>query len=472
MVVAVLFVSAFGAFSGGGSGTAKAASTANWASLAYKAASPANPIKGLMPFGYDAAPYGFHDANNLPVSMVHYYVPLNQVMVGSNKFDWSEVEARLNAAQQQGAQSVLRFYIDYPGRAYAMPAFLTKIVQTTVYTDYDNAGQSFIPNYNDPRLMAALDRFIAAFGAKYDGDVRIGAIELGLLGFWGEWHTYQSTCSCDVHMANVTNEDRILNDYTKAFKNTKLMVRYALPDIIPSPDKQPMGYHDDSFAYATIMQDSSTSWYFTGRMATNGGLNAWKQYPIGGEVYPPVQTCILTGTLSVPPKGCTSKGQDWTDSVNGTHLSFVKLDHAFADMLTAKEMANATLANQKMGYEYYVSQVSLPKTVSGQPLQVGVNIRNTGVAPFYYNWPVQLRVVGGATKATWTTSWQISDIEPGAAPTQFAFVKANPGLSAGTYTVELGVPNPMKGGLPLRFADATQDKTDSGWLTLGTITVS
>ena len=26
--------------------------------------------------------------------------------------------------------------------------------------------------------------------ARYDGDPRIGFVQLGLLGFWGEWHTY------------------------------------------------------------------------------------------------------------------------------------------------------------------------------------------------------------------------------------------------------------------------------------------
>ena len=35
-----------------------------------------------------------------------------------------------------------------------------------------------------------LKRFIAAFGKKYDGDPRIGYITAGLLGHWGEWHTY------------------------------------------------------------------------------------------------------------------------------------------------------------------------------------------------------------------------------------------------------------------------------------------
>ena len=59
-----------------------------------------------------------------------------------------------------------------------------------VYNDFGNNGVSVSPDYSDPRLVTALEAFITALGRRYDGDPRIGFITLGLIGFWGEWHTW------------------------------------------------------------------------------------------------------------------------------------------------------------------------------------------------------------------------------------------------------------------------------------------
>jgi hypothetical protein len=51
-----------------------------------------------------------------------------------------------------------------------------------------NGGPS--PNYGDPRVLRALEQYIVALGDRYDGDKRIGAIHVGLLGIYGEGHTF------------------------------------------------------------------------------------------------------------------------------------------------------------------------------------------------------------------------------------------------------------------------------------------
>ena len=44
------------------------------------------------------------------------------------------------------------------------------------------------------------------------------------------------------------------------------------------------------------------------------------------------------------------------------------------------------------------------------------------------------------------------------------------GMKAGTYTLAVRVPNPLKGGKPVRFANATHD-AKLGWLLLGDIRI-
>ena len=44
-------------------------------------------------------------------------------------------------------------------------------------------------------------------------------------------------------------------------------------------------------------------------------------------------------------------------------------------------------------------------------------------------------------------------------------------FSSGEITLLLGIPNPLKGGRPLRFANADVEPVRAGWLTLGKIIV-
>ena len=45
------------------------------------------------------------------------------------------------------------------------------------------------------------------------------------------------------------------------------------------------------------------------------------------------------------------------------------------------------------------------------------------------------------------------------------------GVKSGTYKLAIRVPNPLKTGHPLKFANKTQDADALGWLTLGSIEV-
>jgi hypothetical protein len=62
-------------------------------------------------------------------------------------------------------------------------------------------------------------------GVQYDGDPRIGFIEVGTLGFWGEWHTYPKTNLLNPSLSAIsTAMTKVLNAYQSAFTNTQLAV--------------------------------------------------------------------------------------------------------------------------------------------------------------------------------------------------------------------------------------------------------
>ena len=133
------------------------------------------------------------------------------------------------------------------------------------------------------------------------------------------------------------------------------------------------------------------------------------------------------------------------------------------------ERERAVAAARSLGYELQVTEASAALT--GRRLEVAVTITNRGVAPFYAGWPVSVVAVGAACgDVRIELPFQLNALLPGAAATCSGSLDLAK-VSAGKVALLLGIPNPLKGGRPLRFANADQDRDRPGWLTLGTIQV-
>jgi uncharacterized protein DUF4832 len=441
--------------------TAPAAATASgWTPLAPAAEPQVNPLKGFIPFS--------GEYSNFPYSMEWSYFPLNAVMTGPDSFDWKTVDAALDQIAARGHQTALRFYLDYPGKQSGIPQYLIDGgLATHAYDDYGNNGVSVSPNYDDPNLRAAIDRFVAALGQRYDGDARIGFIQAGLVGFWGEWHTYpyNGDGGQPNWMASDATQQEVLNDYVNAFHTTQLMVRN--PNTMNA--SLPIGYHDDSFALET--KTSSLGWHFMDNMAAAGATDKWKSYPVGGELRPELQPCIFSSA------GCPvledGGDNDFAGSVSQTHASWLINHYAFETGYSAADKPAALAAAESLGYSFRATEALVPASTSAAKASVGITISNIGVAPFYYDWPITLAYVSGAGKVVKSiaTGWHVSDIASGSSK-RFTGTLDLGGVPAGRYKLVAQVTNPLSNGIPIRFANASQDTAKSGWLTLGTTTVT
>lgn len=426
--------------------TVPSPSAVDWRPLAAAAAPDANPLEGFIPY---AGAY-----TTFPHSMEWFYLPVNAVMTGPHRFDWRALEEQLDAIAVRGHQAAFRFYLDYPGKPSGVPAFLLdQGLLTRPYDDFDNNGQSVSPDYDDPNLAAALDRFIAALGRHYDGDPRVGFVQLGLLGFWGEWHTWphNGDPGTENWFASQAQQLRVLNAFDAAFDRTRLMVRY------PSADNKPhdLGYHDDSFAYSTL---PGPGWHFMDLMRQAGTTDKWKTNTVGGELRPELQGCLF----ATPP--CA--GEDFAEGVAQTHATWLLNHYAFTPGYTGATYDKALAAAKSLGYELRATEVKSGRR--GDKLDLAVRIRNDGVAPFSYDWPLQVAAVGrdGRIARTWRTPWKLTGIMPGV-PAELTATLPVKDLRRGEYTLVLRAANPLRGGMPLRFANADQDTTVPGWLTLG-----
>ena len=101
-------------------------------------------------------------------------------------------------------------------------------------------------------------------------------------------------------------------------------------------------------------------------------------------------------------------------------------------------------------------------------LKIRVTATNTGVAPFYYCWPVELAWMdtNGIAKS-WSTDWDIRRLIPGDGDVTYTTtvdLRENPPTGA---TLAMRIPNALPKGPPIRFANREQDREVDGWLGLG-----
>lgn len=409
-------------------------------SFQYQPAPPDNPLKGLVPYVGQGDPF--------PHSMEFWYFPMNRLMTGPDSFDWSPIEDKLSEISSRGCQAVIRVFAEYPGRPLAVPEFL--IEQGVKVTRYQHDGKlNLTPDYNNPTMVEAMQSFIAAYGEKYDGDPRIGFITMGILGHWGEWHTYPR----GELFASKPVQAQVMDAFESAFTKTKVLMRYpAGPDTWgkAANHRRPFGYHDDSFAWATLDTGrEQDSWFFQPAMQAAGpeAEAKWKTQPIGGEIRPEVWGCVFDHP------SCAPEGQEFEKCVEETHASWL-MDSGMFSLArrrpTAERKREAVRQVQRMGYEFFVSQAIIER--ADDQTSIRLDVTNRGVAPFYYDWPIDVVVVYEQSKPgeRTRTDWKLTGILPGQTVRWSTLIKTT------DAKIAVEVVNPLPGGKPLRFANETQ----------------
>ena len=429
-----------------------------------------NPLKGFVPFRAD---YGRGDdgAPVFPHSLEFQYVKVADLMSGPASFTFDAgLEPVLNDVAGRGHRLVLRPYLDYPDTpGTGVPKYL--VDAGLKMRRYKQFGGGRSPDYEDERLVAALEAFIAALGERYDGDPRLGVVQAGLMGHWGEWHTYPK----DEWFASEAVQRRVLAAYAKAFPTTPVMVRYPSELTLSFP----VGLHDDSFAYATLPTGrEEDDWFFLNQVRGAGGGDAWKARMIGGEVRPETQPVLFAdaptrGRVLDPeeyldPEEAAATKQNFAECVRETHASWLINQHLFGETgFEPGEKDRAVAAAKSLGYRYCTTTATL--TRDGATVTADLTFENRGVAPFYMNWPARLTVTdaAGATVAAGTADWDLTSILPGRTVTRTVSATLPAGAAPAGLTASVSVPDPLPGAGALRFAN--RETGPDGALRLGAL---
>lgn len=397
---------------------------------ANPAAAMGNPMRGL----YTSPRWtGEKTPDTVPDSIEMFFIGFDEVMLGYNSYNWTVLDNTLTRASSRSKHVIWRVFCHYPGQPLRVPKFLIDLGIPLIPTAADGVS----PQYDDARLKEAFRQFIAALGARYDGNRAIACIQLGLLGKWGEWHT-----APEYNLISNTTRNEVAGWYASAFKTTQLQARGPISSVF-APE---IGLHDDSFAYSTL---GTITWFFWPVVVRATQTDFWKKGIMGGETRPELQGSIFEPTYRA---NSDQYKQDFMECVRVTRASLMFHHHAFEGQMSGPELANARNAHVQLGYNFQVTRISLTKT-SNTLIALEVSVAQTGVAPFYY--PLNLVLsCPGTTKAL---SGVQNLVETGSSLV-FPFADI-PGTSAclGALSISLQS-NYTFSGRPIKFAQGASGK--------------
>ena len=395
-----------------------------------------NPLKGYAPY----VPGG--EFAGVPTTMAFYETSWRELEPTEGEYRFADWEAKtMHSAASKDKRIVLRVWMDYPNKELGVPQWLVDAgVKLTPYDD-EGIGKGQSPDYADLRLRSAMKRLIKAMGAHWNKDPQVAYVQIGLLGHWGEWHTYPRG---DLWAPEATQKE-VVDAMRAAFPDKPLMGRTA-----SGPLNQPwMGYHDDLIPDDTLGPED---WKFLPNLKAAGRDANWKVAPTGGEMYPGLAAKYL--------------GAEWPTMLKAVEdLHFSWIGPYGPTMLDSKDpqfLSRAAELSRKLGYEFRLVRLNVTK---GKVRLQGVN---QGVAPFYAAWPVRLALLDakGRVAATSDAKADVRKWLPGSFSLEALLPKP---AKAGTYRLAVGLVDPWVGKPTVRFANRLA--VVGGWTVLAPVSL-
>lgn len=299
---------------------------------------------------------------------IHEWGTLTHHYIGWNELERQEsdgvgrivafCDAAWRGLPARNIKVIPRVYLQYPDRPDAWPEGLAP------------------GDYSSPEFARRLRLFVAKLGRAWDRDPRVAFVELGLFGKWGEHHSPAPTAEIQ-RIAGAA--------FAEAFPHKLVSVRRAW-ETFPGCG---FGEYWDSFAHWDEMATN-------GRpiAAFNHATGLYEHNYIGGEV------AYDWGNWRIQP------GESPTASLaDPAHLAYVlNTVHWLQctqlrwigdyDRHDPQAVAGAARLQRALGYRFVLDRVRFTGVVrEGGRLRVDVDIINTGSAPFYYRWPLEVSLL-------------------------------------------------------------------------------
>ena len=312
---------------------------------------------------------------------------------------------------------------------------------TFYYSPVDLGGGGFSPNYNSKLLLEYHDKVIEQLAKDFDKTDITAFVQIGSLGHWAEMHTWPEGTG---EFPDVETAQKYMESYTKYFHNVKLGLRKPYPYAAENKfglfnDIFGSGYYngDGTYTFLSYINDGDVDMpHATAeQVAASKMPDFWKYNYSGGE--------FSSGEprLHLHNDGIVGTIQE----VRDTHVSWMgpcsPCDMASDEIWALMNEANILACQKVMGYNFAIERIEqLGNVTAGQDTPINFIVNNEGVAPFYYEWPLEFSLIDASGKVVYTDTVNggIRSWMPGRTSVDTKLFVSNK-VPAGEYTLAIAI---------------------------------
>ena len=329
-----------------------------------------NPYKGWNTKWYDLPQPKYSTISALSFTW-------NEFETAQGVYDWDKMDKVMNDHGSAGGYININIMADRLKTKNHAPAYVYKRVKKVSKTWKGNLHT--ITDCNDPYFLERVGAFVKAFYTHYKDNPRIHAINMGFLGFYGEWSKHPFKCS--EFCIEEDSKEFLIETFLKYSNRGFIGARYPKEKIINEK------YKGERFSF-------SDGYFRPGHkhqldFVKNMG-DKWRFAPVGGETPPDITD------------------QDWNNMFNKPlGLQILKDGHysnmkgAFGHTTNNKYKAGFDKIARAIGYNFAIEKASYTATVAKDgKLNLDIKGKNQGTAPFYYDWDFEVGILANnATNA-------------------------------------------------------------------------
>ena len=440
----------------------------------------ANPGIGWETFGYPAKADKSLPAG-IPSQILYVRWGWATLEPQAGKLNTELLESTLKNARQSGQQLALRVKCHNPRKdATEHPAWLKDVGGRELLVDYgDGPADIPIPDFDDPVVLERHLDFIKRLGATYDGHPDIARVEVGSIGWWGEWH--MSRCKT-AKMPSIAHCHKVIDAYVAAFKKTPLLMPNPVNPCIAYAISHGIGWRADSLG---DMGSFSPTWNhmrdaYPAAIKSNKLQDVWKTASVSFEAPRNVSEFVEKGwpVRSIFNYALALHGS----SFNGKSAPLPE---------DPKFRAELDRFLSRLGYRFVLKEFTHPAQASaGGPLNLSMQWQNVGSAPCYRPYRVAYRLTGsdGSQRVivgtTTVNAWMpgsielftadfpdnVPDLPPGDIHAVTDSLELPADLPPGDYTLAIGVVGEKNDTPVVRLA--IEGRTNDGWYLLSTFPIA
>ena len=373
-------------------------------------------------------------------------------------YRWDMLDRALETARSRGQSLLLRIAPYGPTDESDVPGWYREIVGSGKDWGFKVLEDKWAVNALDPRYAKCFGRFIRAMGERYDGHPDLEAVDLAIVGAWGEGEGSE--------LLGRPTMEALVDAYTDVFRKTPLIALLMDKETNTYAKSQiPVGWRVDCLGDIGFWADEENGFthmydYYPLEIINFGVQDDWRSSPLSFEI------CGTFGRWK------EKEGYD-RDDVQYIFNEALKWHMSSFNAKSSpvppewQDLVDDWL--RKMGYRFVLRRFSYPDEVKiNNKLSFRSWWENKGVAPCYKDFTLALRLKSADHMLVLPTDANIREWLPGDIVYDHSvFIPVD--LPAGSYEVQVAVVDRLR--YEPRVKLAIEGRGDDGWYPLGTIDV-